>query len=349
MSPRERTIRAIERRSPDRVPAHYTVLPGARRRCARALAELRKEHPPDIVLFGYSETEEFSGHPARAAIDRWGAHWVSTTTETKGQVVIHPLADWGDLPDYDWPSALGWPEYARAEQYIEADGQQHYVLGDGDTLFQRMMYLRGVENLLIDIALGEPGLPELRDQVVAYMVGRVLRWCEIGADGVYFRDDWGSQQGLLINPETWRRTFKPAYAKLFRTVHAGGCHVFFHSDGMIVDILEDLVEIGADVIHPQMALLDVDWLAEHYGGRVSFQCDPDRQYVLPRGSPREVEAHVTGILERLAMFNGGLIGWGEIGPDVPLENARTMMRAFGAWRPTPSGSGYRDREMEANW
>jgi hypothetical protein len=134
----------------------------------------------------------------------------------------------------------------------------------------------------------------------------------------------------------WREVFKPAYAALFRAVHRGGCHVFFHSDGMIASIVPDLVQIGADVLHPQMNLLGARSLADAFGGQVSFMCDPDRQHVLPRGSPAEVEEHIAAIVQALAAFDGGLIGWGEIGPDVPIENVRAMVRTFAAWQPPRS-------------
>ena len=333
MSSRERTVRAIERSSPDRVPAYYTVLPGAREPCRDALADLWAEYPPDIVLFGYSESEEFSGRSGVPAVDRWGARWVSASDDNKGQVVDHPLADWSALGDFEWPAPTGWPEYDRARAFITQDNRAHYVLGDGDTLFQRMMYLRGVEKLLVDLALGRPEVLELRDRIWRYMRDRMRLWADIGVDGIYFRDDWGSQNALLIRPALWREVFKPAYASLFRAAHGFGCHVFFHSDGMIRDILPDLVEIGVDVIHPQMSLLGADWLAHHAGGRVSFQCDPDRQRILPRGRPSEVLEHIGGIVDALARFSGGLIGWGEVGPDVPLENVRAMVRAFADWRP----------------
>ena len=332
MSARERTIRAVERRGPDRIPAYYTVLPGARAPYREALDALWSEHPPDIVLFGYPESEEYSGEAGVPAVDRWGATWISASDDLKGQVTVHPLADWADLGDFEWPSPTGWPEFDRARAYLARDGREHYVLGDGDTLFQRMMYLRGVEDLLVDLAVGRPELLELRDRIFDYMLARVYKWTELGVDGVYFRDDWGSQNALLISPAVWREVFKPAYGALFEAVHAGGSHVFFHSDGMIASIVADLADIGVDVLHPQMALLGARFLAQHYGGRMSFMCDPDRQHVLPHGSPGEVREHIVGILEALACFNGGLIGWGEVGPDVPLGNARSMVRTFAGWR-----------------
>ena len=292
------------------------------------LDALFERYPQDIAYFNYSSAEEYSGRSGVATADRWGAVWISASQDYKGQVAVHPLSSWSALRDYPWPEPLGWPEQERAAAYLEQDVGQHYVLADGDTLFQRMLYLRGVEPLLMDLATEREEAYELRDRIAEYMLARIRRWNQIGVDGIYFRDDWGSQNNLLINPALWRRFFKPVYATLFDAVHAGGAHVFFHSDGMIASIIPDLVEIGVDVLHPQMPLLGADQLAEHYGGRLSFMCDPDRQYLLPHGTPDQVEANVRDTVGTLARFGGGVIGWANLGPDVPWEHIEALVRAF---------------------
>ena len=331
MDSKERTQRAIERRAPDRVPVFFSTLPGAQRDLENSLSRLWEEYPQDIRIFSYPSTEEFSGKAGVPAVDRWGATWNSASNDVKGQVVEHPLADWANLSTFIWPEPLGGPEFGAAQTYLHGDQGRHYVLGDGDTLFQRMMYLRGIEELFVDLVTGTDEVTELRDRIRDYMIARIGHWHEIGVDGIYFRDDWGSQESLLINPELWRSFFKPVYAELFAAVHAGGTHVFFHSDGLIAAIIPDLVEIGVDVIHPQMQVLGARNLARQYGEQLSFMCDPDRQHVLPYGTPHDVEQHISQTLAALSRAQGGVVGWGEIGPDVPLENTEAMVRTFAEW------------------
>ena len=104
--------------------------------------------------------------------------------------------------------------------------------------------------------------------------------------------------------------------------------MFFHSDGMIAAILPDLVEIGADVLHPQLPLLGEEYLGANYGGRLSFMCDPDRQHLLPHGTAREVEEYVREVTGCLGRYGGGIIGWACLGPDVPWDNIESLVRAF---------------------
>ena len=113
---------------------------------------------------------------------------------------------------------------------------------------------------------------------------------------------------------------------------AAGRHVWFHSDGFINEIFGDLIEIGADVINFQAAVVGFDWAARNVRGKVAVRTDIDRQSVLPFASPARVREEVRRTLEACGTSEGGLIACGEIGPDVPLENIRAMYEAFRDFR-----------------
>ena len=333
MDSRERTVRAIERTGPDRIPLMYTLLPGAVTRYGPEEVErIQQSYPADLVAFGYARSEEFGGGRGIRSRDRWGAVWVSGVDGHKGQVVEHPLEDWSRFLDYVVPDPFEGEEFERAQAFIERDGGRHYLLADGDTLFQRMFYLRGIENLFIDLMEDRDEVHALRESILDYMLRRIDRWSEIGVDGIVFRDDWGSQQSLLISPSLWRSFFKPAYRRLCAAVHSGGSKVHFHSDGYIIEILPDLIEIGVDVLHPQMTVIGVARLGELFGGKVCFQTDLDRQYLLPYGTPEQLEDQARESIDAFGRFNGGIIGWAEAAEDVPLENFEAALRVFGEYR-----------------
>lgn len=100
----------------------------------------------------------------------------------------------------------------------------------------------------------------------------------------------------MINPATWRRLFKPYYKKLFDEVHRMGLHVHFHTDGHILDIIPDLIEIGVDVLNPQFSTMDIGKLSSVIRRRVCIRSDIDRQYILTRASPEEVREYVRKII-----------------------------------------------------
>jgi hypothetical protein len=115
---------------------------------------------------------------------------------------------------------------------------------------------------------------------------------------------------------------------MFDEVHRMGAKVHFHSDGYILDIIPDLIELDLDVINPQLNVHRLAEIAELCGGRLCVRGGLDRQVVLPHGTPELVRRHVLDVIEHLAPYDGGWIACGELGPDVPFMNCQAMMRSF---------------------
>jgi uroporphyrinogen decarboxylase len=331
MDGRERVTRAIEFAGPDRLPIRHILLPGALLHHGRALQALLARYPEDFSPTGYREAAEYGERVGEGQADAWGAIWVRESDEHKGLVVGHPLASWDDLDSYRFPDPLEAGDWSRVDETLRRERRGRYVLVDGDTLFQRMFYLRGYEALMLDLAEGRPEAAHLRDRIVDFMLRKVERWLGFPVDGFQFRDDWGTQQALMIAPDLWRAFYKPAYRRLFAAVRSAGKHVFFHSDGQIRAIIPDLIEIGAQAINPQVRVVGHDYLRREHGGRVCFVGDVDRQHVLPFGTPEEVAAYTRREIEALGSFEGGYIGCGELAGDVPLANAEAMLREFAGY------------------
>ncbi|MBC7237095.1 MAG: hypothetical protein H5T69_14740 [Chloroflexi bacterium] len=337
MNSRERVIRAIEMSGPDRVPITHATLPGAWLRYGPALEALYARYPSDVVEVGSATQGEFGpkiGVPSR---DTWGAEWVRYTDEHKGQVVFHPLADWRALDTFEPPDTSSDEIMAQVAQNI-ARAQGRYTLADGDTLWQRMFYLRGYQAMLEDLLLEPERSAALRDMILEVMRKRVRRLCELGAlDGIHFRDDWGTQEALMISPALWRRFFKPAYAELFGMVRQAGKHVWFHSDGVIDSIIPDLIEIGVQVLNPQVDVMGKARVAELCGGVICIQGDIDRQFALPYGTPEDVRREVRADIDAFGRHRGGYIGRGEAAGDTPLENLEAMFEEMVRYGTYPSG------------
>ena len=331
MDGRERVTRAIEFASPDRLPIKHILLPGAMLHHGDALAALLARYPEDFAPTGYVEPSEYGDRIGVPQPDAWGALWVRESDEHKGLVVEHPLAAWESLDSYRFPDPVVAGDWSRVADTLERAASGRYVLVDGDTLFQRMFYLRGFEELMLDLAEDRSEARYLRDRIVEFMLRKIERWLDFPVDGFQFRDDWGTQQSLMIAPDDWRRFYKPAYRRLFGAVRSAGKHVFFHSDGQIRAIIPDLIEIGAQVLNPQVGVVGHDFLAREYRGRVCFVGDVDRQLILPFGSTDEVVAYARREIASLGTPQGGYIGAGELAGDVPLANAEAMLREFATW------------------
>ena len=325
MNSRERVRRAIERSGPDHIPLTHATLPGAVARYGEALDELYRRYPSDVVNVGAATTGEFGAQIGVPSRDTWGSLWVRYTEEHKGQVVGHPLADWDALSTYEPPDTASESLFSAIESNLDANAGRRYAIADGDTLWQRMFYLHGYEATLQDLLLHPDRCADLRDRILAPMLRRMARLCRLPElDGIHFRDDWGTQQALMIRPALWRTFFKPAYAQLFAPARNAGKHVWFHSDGAIEAIIPDLIEIGVQVLNPQVPVIGRARLAALCGGQVCIEADIDRQWTLPYGSPKDVRAEVRADVAAFATVEGGYIGRGEAAGDVPLENLAAL-------------------------
>ncbi len=328
MDSRERVFRALERTQPDRLPIFQQLLPGAHLLYGEKLKDLLMRYPSDFSDCGYYGDSEYGPAAGLGHKDAWGAVWTRVSDDYKGLVTFHPLENWDALRDFAFPDPTRVGDFSRVIETIRANPGRKYLMADGDTLFQRMFYLRGFENLMLDLAEQSPEAIFLRDRIVDFMLKRIEIWLDYGVDGLFFRDDWGTQQELMVRPAAWREFFKPSYKRLFDAVHAGGKHVFFHSDGVIHEIIPDLIEIGVDAINAQIPVMDAAMLAREFGPKLCFVAGADRQHWLPFGTPKQVEEHCFSLSDTFGRNHGGYIGGGEIGADVPFENAEAMLRTF---------------------
>lgn len=106
--------------------------------------------------------------------------------------------------------------------------------------------------------------------------------------------------------------------------------VLFHTDGNVTPLLDDLVEIGVDVLNPVQpsALGDLAALKAAYGDRLSFSGAIDTHQVLPNGRPDDVRAEVKRRIQELGPGGGYILSSvHSILVDVPPENVLAMADA----------------------
>jgi uroporphyrinogen decarboxylase len=333
MNSRERVRRAVHFQNPDRVPVSHAVLPAAQLKYGPALAEILAEHREDFG-WDYMEdlpVEEFPPlYKKGLNRDDFGTLWRGEWLGVCGIPVDWPVKELDRYPEYHWPEdfTAGPPKGRQYSGHMCGFNDRWYARGAWITYFEQLQQLRGMENLMVDLATSPPMLERLLDDLLAFNLRWIEKWNRLEYDGLHFGDDWGGQRGLLIRPDTWRRIFKPRYAAMFAQARKAGRDIWFHTDGRVNEILQDLIEIGVDVINVQAAVVGPDWIARNLRGRVAFRTDIDRQRVLPFGSPADVKEEVRRTFEACGTDRGGIIACGEIGPDVPLENIRAMYEAF---------------------
>ncbi len=334
MTSRERLLAAIEFTGPDRCPVHHYVFPGAIWRHGQALLDLADRYPDDFgnrSIKANTRPKLEEGEEITDVVewqDGWGTVWRRMRGYTSGEVLRPAIPTWDDWPSYEFPPHPPESHYEQFAADVKRRHPEEFVMASGGGFFQHMQHLRGPANYFMDLAEDCSGVHELADRMVEHNLYSIERYVRAGVDCITFGDDWGAQDQLLIHPDMWRRFFKPRYARMFEPARAAGVHVWFHVDGWILEIIEDLIEIGVTVLNPQHVCMGTQRVADIAGGRVCIRTDIDRQWIIPYGTPEQVVGAVKEAIAAFGNFNGGVILHGEVGQEVPLENIRALYSAF---------------------
>ena len=329
--PNGEMIKSIEHRGPKGIPISLDFWNYGNTSLAhcRALTEIFNEYPSDVVYYmpempGY-DASPFPGRP-EYTWTRGGA--LCTSTAADAQIYI---GGWDELdaclasfPDPNLPEIFG--DFLRRKGI---GGREKYsVASFCYFFFERHWSLRGMENALTDYLLYPDEVHRLYRALCEFYKVIVKRSKkELDCNGFFVTDDLGSQDALMLSPGVFREFLKPYYKEIIDLCHESGMHFWLHSCGNITEIMDDLIEIGIDVIHPiQYGAMDQREIVSRYKGRVCFWAGMEMQYVLQNGTEEEVRARARELIETFSGKDGGLIvGFGNgITEDIPPENVRAF-------------------------
>jgi len=352
MQAKENWLRAVEFRYPEWIPCTVNLAPLAWKTHRRDLEKLVLAHPR--ILPGYQEgTVHFDRMPlgfrgGEYFIDKWGCGRLSIEDGIAGQVIDYPLADWGALATFSAPdptagtldpitqglSAImqgrdGPMTWAEAElSFQERRERGELAKGDGEKLLDRLYFLRGFENLMLDFATEPPELARLFAILQDYELKLIDKWMQIGVDAISFHTDFATQRGLMMSPRSFRKYLKPLFAALFLPCRQAGVHVYLSSDGRLLDVVDDLVECGVSVHDPQLRPNTVAGIACAYKGKLCASVDLDQQG-FPFMTPGEIREQIMGVVGEIGAPEGGLmLSAGINDAIVPLRNIAAILEAM---------------------
>ncbi len=332
MTGRERVRRTLEFERPDRAPRDLWALAGVTLYRIEEYQATLKRFPSDFdcppAKYGKSERAVPLAGKTGRYVDEWGCVWVVAEPGVAGEVKEPPLADWADFPHYQPPwEVLDHADFSEVNRAC-AESDLYMKVGSHARPFERMQFLRGSENLFMDLGYGCREVYQLRDMIHDFNLRDMEMLVKTDIDGISFMDDWGAQTALLISPALWREFYKPLYRDYCDIIHAAGKHVWFHSDGHIEAIYPDLIEIGVDAVNSQLFCMDIEGLAAKYKGKITFWGEIDRQWILPRGTVEDVRAAVRRVRRALDDGTGGVIAECEWGVYDPQENIEAVFETW---------------------
>ncbi len=344
MSPRERVLTAMRRRQPDRVPKEWSFTPAVQEEFVRQTGET-----DPAVYFGFERRNvgfrgpevlpDFApwyrdGIPRNAVIGQYG----------NGQVpgdfyhfhrYIYPLEHAetvAELEEYPWPDLTPTYRHEHLEQQVaELHAQEWFVAGSVGHIWETAWQMPRMEKLMEKMVLDPPYAAYIFDRITENQVFAARRFAQSGCDMIHCGDDIGMQDRLMMSPAMWREWLKPRWRHVIKSAKDENPEIlaWYHSDGDVRPVIEDLIEIGFDILNPvQPECMDPAALRRQYGDRLAFWGCIGTQTTMPFGTPDDVRAAVKWTIENVGHDGGLLIAPTHVlEPDVPWENITALHEA----------------------
>lgn len=339
MTSKERVATAIAHEEPDRVPVCATYVPEITEKL------MAKYHPQgdlgvalgnDMVKissglensFYYKETPEY--------VCPYGITWRNISNETGhfSEIYKHPLAgDEQKIYDYVMPKVSDALDVIAATEKAVADyGRDYWIIGSCQcSVFEAAWYLRGLDTFMMDLAMEEDYAGILLDKVMQFPLEMGLKYIDLGVDMVWLGDDIATQRNMMLSPDMWRKYFKPRYAEMFSQFKKRNPNIklCYHSCGNLSDVVDELAEIGLDVLNPiQPMAMNPAEFKKRFGKKLTMYGTMDVQNILPFGTAEEVRAEVKNLIDGCAKGGGFILSPAHhVQSDTSVENIEAFYAA----------------------
>jgi uroporphyrinogen decarboxylase len=361
MTSRERIRAALDHQQPDVTPCDYFASPEIH----NALLAHFRTSDEEVLLTQLGIDIRYVKAPYTgpalptfddgSTMDIWGIRKKPMPNEygDYAEAVGLPYAEWQSV---DEAAAFPWPnpddyDYTAIPSLCEQF--PHAAVATGDFGVQDFInytaYGRGVEQVLIDIASEDPVylfIVEKRHQFSLQHIDRVLTAAKGRIDLVLCGDDFGSQRGLLISPQSFDKLFSQRKKEFFDMVHSHHAKVTHHCCGSSRALIPRFIDIGMDCLQTIQARaegMDPYGLKADFGERICLHGAVDVQGWLQKATPSEARKETQRLMEEVGRGGGFILAPSHnLQPDIPVENVLAVYSAVAEERARTTGTIYRD-------
>ena len=338
MTHKERGLAPFKNASMDRFPMWYGGAPEIAEGLKKYTnAKSEDETLYEIIGIDYKTIRpKYIGGPEHKKYDdgsfdtewgkRSGLHW--------GQAIDHPLAGVEDIQsiiNFDWPP-VDWFDCKFTEADLKWLEGYCVIGGCWSPFFHNSMELVGMEDFFVQLMLNGDIAMKTIEKCFEFYYELDKRSFELNPniiDMYFIGNDFGSKKGLLVNPDIWRKYYKPFVKELMAQAKKYGCVTALHSCGDIHEIIRDLIEIGVDAINPiqvSAANMVPEDLIREYGRDVIFFGGVDENEILQYGSEETIRQETRRIIDTLGKHNRYILAASHdyLLPEIPASAIYTM-------------------------
>lgn len=354
MNSRERILANLRRERTDRIPIDFWASRGAIASIERHFGlPYERFLDESDVDFRYIKGPHYIGPALDRGCDIWGVGRTRVHlslphgADEYAELQTSPLADAQSAADVD--AYPGWPspdeyDYSVVKAQCEAIlARDRVAVFMGDRMnrvaqLKPAMYLRGIENILVDMAMrediAEAIFHKIRQFYLVYLE-RILDAADGLLDIILTGDDFGSQNGLLLSVDMWRTFLRPGFKNYLSLIRQAGAASMHHTCGSVAELIPDMIESGLGILQslqPEARGMELDAIMQTFGDALRFQGGISIQNTMPFGTVADVREAVRRVAA-IAKPHGGYIFCTahNIQADTPPANIRALIDAYHAF------------------
>lgn len=342
----ENVKKALEFRKPDYIPMETCHVPGIYNAYS-TLDPNTVEFIPGTENFdaiwplAYSQFYKETGRTENGEVirkDQFGIVYKVPKDMNSAYVLLeHPLAGKSSLKGYEFPDIEDinpwFDSFGKIVKERYADRFLDAFIDAG--IFLTTQFLFGPSEFYMKLATELNFVVEVYERVADYYTRMIGKFKNAGAHQITLIEDLGSNTGLVLNPETWRKRFKPITKKVFKHIHDLGLYTGILIDGDAKPVLDDLLEMEIDQLCiPDFKVTGVAALKEKIIGKMCFKAPVSMADTLGTGSPEDVEREAEMLVREFNNPRGGFIcevvRWHR--PAYPDANVLASVKTFNKYR-----------------
>ena len=347
----ERVLVAIGHEEPDRVPLTDHIYmarslervlgdKGVRVDTAEKYIKVHRLLGLDLICaFPDSGGTVRSGDQASGTLDEWGVR--HRIIDGMPWYIEGPIKSLDDFWDYTTPDPSLPLRVRTAHEIVRLVKGDLAIAGIVDGPFTRSWLLSGLELFVKAIYSRPRVIRKILQEVTDYAIELGKAFLESGVDLIWIPDDLGTVDGPFLNPDVFRRVILPYLREIVDPFKKRDAGVLLHSDGQIMPLIDDLIDIGLDGFHPieRKAGMSLAKMKAMYGDRITLIGNVDATELLPHGNEEDIGRQVLECLKSAAPGGGYILASDHsIHEGVPAGNAKTMFRLAKKYGRYPIGT-----------
>ena len=289
---------------------------------------------PDLVMITVIRNGMHLVRDDVVSKDMYGSWW---KIDAKIPHVVRPALRGPFMGDYKWPDLNEFVNHAGLEneqnyaKYAKNEADKYVVANLTWGLWETFSSMRGYQYALMDSLLA----PDFFEEVLDVLTDRFIEYTKFvcvmvpEVDCIFYGDDWGDQRGVILGPDNWRKFLKPRWEKIYSVAHSYGKKIAHHTCGSVVDIMDDIIEIGLDVlesVQPEARDMEPLSLKKRWGDKICFWGCLGSQWPIGTGTPDDIYKEVERLRE--GMGSGYILAPAKrIMEGTPIENVKAVIEA----------------------